>query len=87
MLHVVHGFFDPGFCHLCREAMDRGVPEEAEVLAEGIEARPSVRSTTHIEVEPAALAAVEARLDGLLDTVSAAFGLRLTGREGRLPAL
>lgn len=82
MLHEVPAFADAAFCRRCREAMDQGIREEAEVLADGIEARPSVRSTIHVEVEPAALAEVERRLDAFRETASRVFGLRLTGREG-----
>jgi SM-20-related protein len=82
MLHTVPGFFDLAFCRRCREAMDQGTPEQAEVLGGGIEARPSVRSTTHVDVAPGVLADVERRLDAFRETAARTFGLRLTGREG-----
>lgn len=82
MVHVVPGFFSPAFCRECRDAMDQGVPEEAEVLATGFEARPAVRATTHIDVSADVLRAVEERLDGCREAVAAAFALPLTEREG-----
>jgi SM-20-related protein len=82
MVHVVPAFVDPDFCRRCRAAMDRGVPEEAEVLAAGFEAQPEVRSTTHLDVDPAVLDAVERRLDACREAVGQVFGLPLTGREG-----
>lgn len=82
MVHIVPAFFAPDFCRRCRDAMDRGVPEEAEVLTAGIETRAAVRLTTHVEVVPEVLEAVEARLDACRDAVGETFGLPLTGREG-----
>lgn len=82
MVHTVPAFFGSGFCRWCREAMDMGVPEDAEVLGAGIETRAAVRLTTHVEVAAEVLEAVEARLDACRGTVGEFFGLPLTGREG-----
>ncbi len=82
MVQVVPAFFDSGFCRRCRDAMDRGVPEDAEVLAAAIETQPAVRSTTHLEVAPDVLEAVEQRLDDYRHVVARVFGLSLTAREG-----
>jgi SM-20-related protein len=79
---VVPGFFDGPTCRAVREGMDEGVIEAAEVLSAGIDERGDVRRAASIEVDARVLEAVERRLDGELDRVSAFFGIALTGREG-----
>ncbi len=79
---VLPGVLGPAFCRSCREAMDRGVPEEAEVLGRGFESHPAVRQTSYVEVAPDVLAMVEAVLDSTREAVAAHFGRRLRGREG-----
>ena len=62
-LFVADGFLTEDECLACTWAMDAGQSEEAEVLGAGSEPRLEVRSAQDVEVAPAVLALVEARLD------------------------
>jgi predicted 2-oxoglutarate/Fe(II)-dependent dioxygenase YbiX len=60
--------------------MDRGTPEEAEIL--GPSGPAAVRRALVIEPGARVLEMVEGRLDGLRPTVEEHFGMELHGREG-----
>jgi predicted 2-oxoglutarate/Fe(II)-dependent dioxygenase YbiX len=75
-------FFDPALCCLIQTAMDRGGVEPAEILEDGAVLVRDARRASIIEVDPAMLAAVEARLDAARDGLSARGGVPLRGREG-----
>lgn len=62
--------------------MDRGGVEPAEILENGPALDREARRASIIEVDPATLAAVEARLDAARDDLSARCGVPLGGREG-----
>jgi len=62
--------------------MDVGAVEPAEVLKNGPALDREARRASMIEVDPATLAAVEARLDAARDGLSARCGVPLGGREG-----
>ena len=62
--------------------MDRGVPEPAEVLHQDITLDLKARRACSIEVDPAALDAVERKLDAAGAAIGAFFNLRLVTREG-----
>lgn len=81
-LFLVRGFLDPRQCLEIRAAMDRGIPEAAEVLGGAMAARPDVRRTTSIEVDAGTLARVERLLDAQVPTLEAFFDVALSGREG-----
>jgi predicted 2-oxoglutarate/Fe(II)-dependent dioxygenase YbiX len=72
----------PDECRACRQAMDTGVAEAAEVLGSGVARLDEVRRADSVEVSDEMVAFVEARLDGARAAVAAHFGLTLTGREG-----
>jgi predicted 2-oxoglutarate/Fe(II)-dependent dioxygenase YbiX len=79
---VIHRFLDATTCAAVRKAMDRGVMEPAEVLADEIERQDEVRRAANVEVDPATLHAIERRLDEQRDTIGAFFDVPVTGREG-----
>ena len=62
--------------------MDRGGVEPAEILEDGPALDGDARRASIIEVDPATLAAVEARLDAARDGLSASCGVPLGRREG-----
>lgn len=81
-MYLARGFFDADLCLAVRAAMDRGVGDAAEVIADEIAEQTEVRRTESIEVDEATLAAVEHRLDGQRQAIEAFFDLPLVGREG-----
>jgi predicted 2-oxoglutarate/Fe(II)-dependent dioxygenase YbiX len=62
--------------------MDRGAVEPAEVLENGAALDVQVRCASIIDVDPATVAAVEARLDSVRADLSARCGVRVGRREG-----
>lgn len=62
--------------------MDAGVPEDAEVLADGFALQQDVRRAASIEVDEGVLVMVEATLDSMRERVAAFYGLTLQSREG-----
>jgi predicted 2-oxoglutarate/Fe(II)-dependent dioxygenase YbiX len=75
-------FLDPDMCRRIRRAMDAGVAELAEVLDRRIERQDAVRRASSIEIDPAAVRDVEARLDAERDAIGAFHGVSLAEREG-----
>ena len=80
-------FRQPGFlgldeCLQVREAMNVGAPEEAEILADGIQRQRQVRRAVIIEPVSAVVDAIESRLESCRDRVAGALGANLGGREG-----
>ena len=73
---------DATACRRVRAAMDRGTPEEAEVLADGFEVQDEVRRASQIDIPDALLATVESRLDDLRMPIASFYNLRLEAREG-----
>ncbi len=78
----IDGFLDPATCRHIRGLMDRGGIEPAEILDDDIAADEEVRRAATIDVDPAALAAIEQRLDTAREEIGRFFGLTLTEREG-----
>lgn len=62
--------------------MDHGAAEPAEVLLPGVALDRDARRASSIEVDPATLAAVEARLEGARAAIGGHYGLPLGRREG-----
>jgi predicted 2-oxoglutarate/Fe(II)-dependent dioxygenase YbiX len=81
-LFVAPGFFDPQTCRRVRAAMDAGTPEASEVLGDGIALDEEVRRAAHIEIDPAMLETLEARLDAARAEIGRFYGVALTEREG-----
>lgn len=81
-LYTDPAFLDPDTCRRVRAAMDAGAADDAEVLDAGIERRTDVRRAATIEIDPALLAAVEARFEATRETLEAFFGVPLAAREG-----
>jgi predicted 2-oxoglutarate/Fe(II)-dependent dioxygenase YbiX len=79
---IIPQFLDSGMCRRVRAAMDHGEGEPAEILEDGPALVSGARRASIIDVDPATLAAVEARLDAARDVVSARCGVPLGGREG-----
>ena len=76
------GFMTPAECLAVRWAMDRGVVEQAEVLAGGIQGDPGVRRATLIEPDPNLVGEVEARLETCREPVAKTLGMAVADREG-----
>jgi predicted 2-oxoglutarate/Fe(II)-dependent dioxygenase YbiX len=79
---IIPNFLELALCGLVQAAMDRGGVEPAEILEEGPALDREARRASIIEVDPATLAHVEARLDAARDGLSARCGVPLGGREG-----
>jgi predicted 2-oxoglutarate/Fe(II)-dependent dioxygenase YbiX len=79
---VIDGVLDDQACAQIRTAMDRGVPEAAEVLDREIALQPDVRRSSHIEVDADTLQRLEQTLDDQRARIEQFFGLRLPLREG-----
>jgi predicted 2-oxoglutarate/Fe(II)-dependent dioxygenase YbiX len=79
---IIPHFLDPALCCLVQTAMDRGGVEPAEILEDGPALDREARRASMIEVDPATLAAVEARFDAARDDLSARCGVPLGRREG-----
>ena len=73
---------DAAACRRVQRAMDAGMREEAEVLADGFELQQDVRRAVSIDVDETVLAMVEAALDSTRARVAAFYGLHLHSREG-----
>jgi SM-20-related protein len=76
------GFLDLAACRRISRAMDEGAPEPAEILRAGTALDVRVRQASHVDVDAATLAFVEARLDARRAQLAEWFGHPLTGREG-----
>lgn len=84
-IYVARGFLDAAACDGVRRAMDEGAAADAAVLGRTsgeIDVQAGTRRALEIDVAPAVLASVEARLDEQLATLAAFFGEPLTAREG-----
>jgi predicted 2-oxoglutarate/Fe(II)-dependent dioxygenase YbiX len=79
---LILDFFDEATCRGVRNAMNRGAADAAEVLVHGIALDAEARRASSIEIDPCTLAAVETRLDGVRDVLSARCRVTLHGREG-----
>jgi predicted 2-oxoglutarate/Fe(II)-dependent dioxygenase YbiX len=79
---IIPHFLDPELCRQVRIAMDLGGVEPAEILKNGPALDGDARRASIIEVDPATLAAVEARLDAARDGLAARCGVPLGSREG-----
>lgn len=75
-------FLDAATCRRVRASMDQGTAEPAEVLEPGVTLDVEVRRAFSIEVDPATLVAIEAKLDAARDAVGAYYRLPLVKREG-----
>jgi SM-20-related protein len=82
MVYMDGEFLDDQMCRQIRQAMDVGVPEEAEVAAGAFERLESIRRAMSIEVAPDVIRRVEARLDTRRSALAGFFGLALSEREG-----
>jgi predicted 2-oxoglutarate/Fe(II)-dependent dioxygenase YbiX len=80
--YIEPGFLDPASCARIRAAMDRGAPEPAEILQNGVAMDQGVRSAWQLDVDPGTLAFVEGRLESRRERLSEWFSRPLTGREG-----
>jgi predicted 2-oxoglutarate/Fe(II)-dependent dioxygenase YbiX len=79
---VLDGFIDVRGCRQLRAAMDAGIAETAEVLADGVAADTTARLACVVEIDPPARVAVERRIDMVRAELSARSGLPLGRREG-----
>ena len=79
---IIPHFLDAALCRRVQIAMDRGEMEPAEILEDGPELDREARRASIIDVDPATLAAVEARVEAARDGLSARCGVPLGGREG-----
>lgn len=69
-------------CRRVQTAMDAGMPEEAEVLADGFEVQEDVRRARQIDVGESVLAMVDAALDAMRLPIASFYGAALESREG-----
>src|SRR5688500_7419751 len=81
-VYRLEGFLSPETCGRVRRAMDRGVPDDAEVLGDDIAPEHSVRRAASVEVDAAVLDEVGQRLDAQRDSIAAWLGTPLGDREG-----
>lgn len=81
-IYLAPDFLDAGECRDLRAAMDRGTRELAEVLQPDLNLDPNARRASSIEIDPAAIDAIEARLDGVRPAIAAFHNLPLATREG-----
>jgi predicted 2-oxoglutarate/Fe(II)-dependent dioxygenase YbiX len=81
-VYSLGGFLEPEECRRVQIAMDRGVPEPAEVLYEQTEIEPDVRRASSFDVDAETLDLVEGRLDSLRSTLGDFYATRLGPREG-----
>src|SRR5687768_13487934 len=79
---IIPDFLGSALCRRVQIAMDLGGVEPAEILDDGPALDRAARRASIIEVDPATLAAVEARLDAARDGLSASCGVPLGRREG-----
>lgn len=79
---IIPHFLDSALCRRVQIAMDLGGVEPAEILEDGPALDREARRASIIEVDPATLAAVEARLNAARDGLSGRCGVPLGGREG-----
>jgi predicted 2-oxoglutarate/Fe(II)-dependent dioxygenase YbiX len=79
---IIPHFLDPALCRKVQIAMDLGAVEPAEILEDGPTLDREARRASMIEVDPATLAAVDARLEAARAGLSARCGVPLGGREG-----
>jgi predicted 2-oxoglutarate/Fe(II)-dependent dioxygenase YbiX len=79
---IIPDFLDPALCRRVQIAMDLGGVEPAEILEDGPALDREARRASIIEVDPATLAAVEARLDAARDGLAASCGVPLGRQEG-----
>ena len=80
--YIEPGFLDPAACARIRAALDRGAPEPAEILRNGVGLDEGVRSAWQLDVDPGTLAFVDSRLDSRRARLSAWFSRPLQAREG-----
>jgi len=81
-VYSMDGFLDAEACRRVQRAMDRGLPETAEVLSEIIEVKDRVRDASSIDVDAAILDFVEQSLDAHRSALNAFFSTSLGPREG-----
>ena len=81
-LLIEPAFFDGQTCERIRYAMDRGVADAAEVIADQITRRDTVRRARSIDIEGHLLDVVESRIDGIRTAIERTFGQPLGEREG-----
>jgi predicted 2-oxoglutarate/Fe(II)-dependent dioxygenase YbiX len=81
-VYLAADFLDPATCRRVRAAMDRGTAEAAEVLRDGAAIDIQARRAAIIEIDPAALAVVEKRLDAASQAIADYFEISLETREG-----
>ncbi|MSO46419.1 MAG: 2OG-Fe(II) oxygenase [Acidobacteria bacterium] len=75
-------FLDAAACRHLRAAMDLGTAEPAEVFGRDITLDLDARRASSIEIDPAAIADVETRLDSARAAIAAFHRLSLATREG-----
>lgn len=81
-IYLAPHFLDAGTCRHLRAAMDRGAPEPAEVLQLNISLDLNARRASSIEIDPAAINAVETSLDAARHAIAAFYNVPLATREG-----
>ena len=82
MLYREADFLDEAACRQIRRAMDRGIPEDAELATEAMEQDDTIRRAVSVEIDADTLRQVEARLDARRGTLASFFGIELSDREG-----
>ena len=80
--YFIEVFLDAPSCRRLRRLMDGAATEPAEILVDTVALDADVRRVATVDLDPAAIAEVEQRLDAVRDEVGTFFGLTLTAREG-----
>jgi len=79
---VMRDAMDPVTCRRVRASMDAGVPEEAEVLEEGVDVVTDVRRARYVDVIDGILELVGRHLDAHRAAIASCHGSGLSRREG-----
>jgi predicted 2-oxoglutarate/Fe(II)-dependent dioxygenase YbiX len=79
---LIPEFLDARTCRLLRAAMDLGASEDAEIVGEQIERALDVRRVHTVDIDSAALADLEARVEAARGRIETHFDCALGEREG-----
>jgi predicted 2-oxoglutarate/Fe(II)-dependent dioxygenase YbiX len=81
-IFIAEHAMDDATCRRVQAAMDAGVREPTEVIADDMTLVEDVRRACHIEVPPAIFELIDAHLDSQHLAIATFFQWRLDGREG-----
>jgi predicted 2-oxoglutarate/Fe(II)-dependent dioxygenase YbiX len=81
-IFIAPDVMDAPTCRRVQTAMDSGVAEQAEVLADTFEVQGEVRHALQIEVADTVIAMVDGTFDMVREPIARFYNLALQGREG-----